>query len=499
MRRLLARLLGLPSPSGELARVRPNLLRSSRSQAYWPGVNAGYGGASPWAAGNDSRLNGPQWAYAHDSSINWDLENGGLETVRQRAALEAKRNPIVAGVIKTHVDDVVGPYGPKLRIRSSNRAYDRAAEGVWNAWWAMPDVNGVLSGVEILRLDVETLWPSGEFIHELLTVPEPDGPVSLGLSTIHPRRLMSPIAGPSDVRLGVRCSRLGRPLSYFIAEEGDYRYGYPSSSSPVDADSVIHGFHMSEPGQIRGVPYLASSLQAISDLREFGIQTLDAARNAADFGVMLHTDEPDEDPIEYTSSECYDIERGKIQIAPPGWKVTSMGSSHPGPQFVDFVRERLREIGRPVSMPLLMILLDASKHNYSGARFDSLVYRRSIRAEQAWLERVMLNRLLRLVELEAYLAGALPRRRPKAKRVEWIWPSPPEVDPDKHAKSEERFLANGTQTYADACGLHGSDADMQLEALAREVEDFRSLGLRHPYEREMASEVVESETEEIEA
>jgi hypothetical protein len=72
-------------------------------------------------------------------------------------------------------------------------------------------------------------------------------------------------------------------------------------------------------------------------------------------------------------------------MVPPGWKPWQYSASQPPVQYPDFRAERHRELGRPFGMPLLMVRLDSSKHNYSSARLDTQTYNRTVSGIQCWL------------------------------------------------------------------------------------------------------------------
>ena len=236
---------------------------------------------------------------------------------------------------------------------------------------ALPDLNAQYSGPEILRQWVRQLWDTGEFLGVKTDTgaggPDEDRSISLRLQTVHPARLDTPIGtGVTDhVMLGIEVSDTGRPLRYWIE---DYR---PTDTTYVtgmggrwyDANQVIHYFDVLEPGQLRGVPWLSTSLQAIEDLRSYDEQVLDAARAAADFSVLLTTDHPD--AKYFAVNEESNFKRRTIRTAPPGWKANQIQAEQPTTQYVQFRQERQRDLGRPAGMPLMMVRLDSSGHNYS--------------------------------------------------------------------------------------------------------------------------------------
>jgi lambda family phage portal protein len=445
-------------------------------------------GARGWPSAKTTRLNSQHWADQTGEPINTQI-NSDLTNLRERSALEAKRNSLVAGVIDTHVSSMVGEIGPTLVVQSDSEEYATSLESIWRDWFAFPDYARHLTGADALALQVRSLWLNGEFIEQLVYDDSWPGEIKLRTQQIHPDQLMSPTGRATDARMqmGVERNARGQVVAYHFTRPPDERYGNVFDLRRVRAQYVLHGFHVQEVGQARGVPYLASCLDDIADLREYGVVTLDAARAAADWSVYLHTDHdelvsPFADTVDETLNEEWQMRRRVARFLPPGYKASQVAAQHPTARYTEFVHDRLRAIGRPVSMPLMIILLDSNDHNYSSARFDGQHYVRGVRARQRWLERVKLNVLVRRIEREAQLVGLLPAVQPE-RRFEWIWPTSPHVDPNKEATAEDTELANGVTLMADSCARRARPHDMHLRHLAAEVRAYKAEGLVHPFVR----------------
>lgn len=430
-----------------------------------------------WDAAKTDRLNRAHWANAKGDHINADLDVD-LETLRTRSAFEASNNPLVEGVVNTHCNDVVGAEGPTLQVQSDSDGFNEAAESVWRDWWQNPDVNGQLSGPEMLKLWVRGLWVNGEYLAQIVTANRAGGPVAMRLLCLDPRRLVTPPGQDvqNGVTLGVRRTKTGRPLGYFISEPLDNLSALSliPDSEEIPAADIIHGFKVLEPGQARGVPWLAPVLQVVADLRDYDAQVLDAARQAADFAVLLYA--TSEDAGFVSLNESTEIERRTIRNMPPGWQPMQLKPEQPSTNYVDYRAERLRELGRPVGMPLMTVTLDSSGHNYSSARFDGQVYQRGNAGIQKWMEHHTLNRMADSVLREARLAGALPAG-PAQVRYQWVWPVPPHVDPTKEANAETIRLQNKTLTLSKALAAHGMDLESTIQQLQREKKLLAAAGL----------------------
>lgn len=447
----------------------------------WSAIRRVFGGTSDgaraWDAAKTSRLNESQWVKANGETINNKIGED-LVTLRNRAIDEAERNPFVEGMIETYVSSVVGVDGPALQVQSDDTAFNEWSEQTWWKWWESPDANAMLAGVDMLRQAVRSLWVCGEFVWSI-TGDESVSP-QMRILDIHPRRLKSPLAGALDgkMREGVERDDMGKAVRYYIESfMSSEQYGRTAGEiKPYEAENVIHGFKQREPGQVRGIPWLAPVLQTCADLRCYDEQVLDAARAAADMAVLLHTDHPDATYVAVNESTT--VERRTIRTLPPGWKASQMNAAQPAAQYGDYRAERLREIGRPVNMPLMMVRLDSSNHNYSSARFDGQLYSRGVAATQRWLVRICLDRLVNRLLREAALADGVTA--PDTYELRWTWEAMPHVDPSKEASAAEMALAINTTTLADVCATGGKDWEQVLKQRAREKAMEKQLGLEQP-------------------
>jgi len=448
---------------------QPRSLRDTRARAKTRTLEAG----------KTDRLNQLHWTDASDVGINTFLGEY-LPTVRARATYEALHNPNVEGVIATHIDDVIGPGGPILQVLSTNKKYNAALEQVWRDWWAMPDITGLQSGPELLGLCIRMLWLCGEYLVQEVTDGDGNGPVSLKLKALHPRRLETPTDKTQDnVTLGIKRTQLGRPTTYYIESTPDNESLTSMQMNFVgrSAKRIIHGFQLVEPDQARGVPWLTSCLPTVADLRDYDTQVLDAARAAADMGVYLSTKHPDAAYVDLAEDDNIEIERRMLTALPSGWEPNQITPQQPSTRYIEYRAERLRDLGRPHGMPLMMVQLDSGNHNYSSARFDAQIYQRGINRLRGWLVRHTLNRLVRDVIVEARLVPGVLPGRPARVDYQWTWTALPHVDPLKEENAVTERIANGTSTYRDECAKKNADWEEVFDQQKREMDKRVELGL----------------------
>jgi capsid protein len=285
--------------------------------------------------------------------------------------------------------------------------------------------------------------------------------------------------------MGIRFDSLSRPAAYYITDTPiNGSSGYALTANPYPPDLVIHEFLLDEEeDQARGIPLLNTGLGPAADLRDYDDAVQHASRRAAENNGMMYSDHTD--ATFWDAPEETSIEPGTIPMAPPGWKPFAFPATQPAAQYPDYRAERMRELGRPVGMPLLIIRLDASKHNYSSARLDTQCYRRATGGIQTWMsgsDRSVgtLNRLVDLVASEARFSDPALRKRPKDVSYGWTWAAMPHVDPQKEANAEEISLNNRTATLEDALAARGKTLDGHIASLVRTQKKFEAAELPMP-------------------
>ena len=415
--------------------------------------------ARNWEAASTTEENKHQWIDANGANIN-EVLILSYDDITKRATLEARRNSTIEGVIKSHATDVVGDEGPSLVMRTKDDAWNSEAEAIFNEVAGSVDGSGTLSLSEWLRQDIYQAWVSGDMICQIVEDPEAKTFVKTRVHPINPNRLRSPYPGGQTERmiLGIERNALNRPTKYWFTDEIQSEYGFASANyTGVTARDIMHWFESIEPGQVRGFPWMASSLQTIADLRDYDGYVLDAAKVQAMMHAVMFSTNDKEEP----EAAPADLKLKKMGInrAPVGWDLKFLQSQHPNSNNTDFRKERQRDLGRARGMPLMQVRLDSSGHNYSSARFDGQNYQKANRTIQGSLGRHRVYPLAKLILIEAMQKGILRPRVFTRNEVYFRWPQPPHVDPVKEAMAERIRLENKTMSPQQACATHNLDFD----------------------------------------
>ena len=208
-----------------------------------------------------------------------------------------------------------------------------------------------------------------------------------------------------------------------------------------------------------------------------------AAEVAAIPGGVLYTDAPANGEAESVEPmDLIELERGMLMTMPGGWKMSQIEASQPTTTYGEFKREILNEIARCLNMPFAISAGNSSGYNYASGRLDHQMYFKAIRVEQAHLEVVVLDRILKAWLQEAALIRGYLVGRSELEQVPhtWFFDGHEHVDPLKESSAQALRLANHTTTYADEYARRGLDWETQLRQRAKELELMNELGLTLP-------------------
>lgn len=423
-----------------------------------------------WKAtsGTDATLN--HWGRANGQSINTVLSLN-LTQIINRAVYESRANPIVDGTINSHANDVIGPNGPAIQFQTNDDRWNEKAESICNEVFHSVDGSGELSLSDFLKMGVRSLWTTGGMLAQYVNDPDATTIIKQRLHVIPIQQMYSGRKNTNDTMLGITRNTFGRPTEYHILKSGIEQTAYSVNLNPIKipARDIQHVYQKYESQQWRGYPFLSSALQALAELDEYDTAVLDAAKIGAMMAVLFYNTRDDVDSE--SDPKNFELLRQSGVKVPTGWQPYALNSNQPTATHGEFKADKIRDIGRPVGMPLMAIQRDASKHNYSSARFDGQGYARANESLQGFLAGKCIDPFVRLVLTESILRGILPYRDlqqtqsvKKAKKSEtvdwsWIWTEPPQVDPVKEAMSQRIQMENRTLSPQRACLANNVDFD----------------------------------------
>lgn len=296
------------------------------------------------------------------SSSDANVANGpALAALRELSRDLRRNNGWAKRGIQAIVNNTVG-WGilPKPDDRSRRRAEQAIA--LWNAWASSTscDYDGRLSFYGLQRLAMETIAESGEVLIVRQPAATRDGlAIPLRLQVLEPDYLdtsrdgmIGESGGP--VIQGVEFDKQGRRVAYWLfgAHPGGAglatTLGSSLTSTRWPAERVMHIYRVDRPGQIRGVPWLASAITRLKDFDDFEDAELMQQKVAACFGAFV-TDNGDptvsalgQPTTGLNGEQLEQIEPGHIAYLPPG--KTVQFSTPPSVQDSAFTARALRRI-----------------------------------------------------------------------------------------------------------------------------------------------------------
>lgn len=408
-----------------------------------------------------NRINAEQWLNAHNNSINNDIQQN-LATVQARCAYEYGTNPNYEGVCNTFKDDVVGRNGPMLQVMSDSEEFNNAVEAAFRTVFEDPDPSHRLSGVEDMKTWVHSLLNCGSYYTVQTRTERLGSRMTFGWRSVHARRFVTPadLSGDPNVAFGCRYDpNTGAPVEYYPQRPsriGGSQY-LTGEYDTVPASAVQHCFLPIEAEQLTGYPMMASTLETAADIRTLDKYVLESMKFAAANSPYLNPIHPElamgQDPLPVDS---IDFQPGQVPVAPPGYAFASPSATQPSAEYMPFKHEKAAELGRPIHMPLLVVLLTAAESNFSAAQYEGTVYADGIAGLQGTIERRSLNRMVRFGIIPEVLYRSRIRA-PKEYQLVWTWNVPAHANIEKYVKAIRMMIEDGLISQAQGSALLGYD------------------------------------------
>ena len=149
--------------------------------------------------------------------------------------------------------------------------------------------------------------------------------------------------------------------------------------------------------------------------------------------------------------------------------------TQPAAEYRSYRHERLRELGRPVCMPLMAVLLSSADSNFASAHYDGQVYMRALEWLQCLISRKSLDKYVKKIAMELELSRVV--RVPRQWNTSWTWTKPPYVNPKQMYDALRAQLEDGTASYSDVLAFYGRDEETTIAARARTQALLESAGL----------------------
>lgn len=429
-------------------------------------------GAAQVRANHDAAQTTPEnrrhWQNADALSADASASAVVRKTIRERARYEIANNPLLAGMVATKADLIIGS-GPRLRMLTDSPEINARVERLFAEWANETGLAATLSVMAKAKVG------DGEEFAVIRNDDSVRHPVKIRLREFECDRCVTPGFLPrlsSEVD-GIEFDAAGNPSVYSILRE------HPGSTSAfqltadkVPAEFVLHGFTQTRPEQSRGISELSPALGLVAILRRYITAMTLAAELGASMPVVIESELPaDADGATGLDDfDSFEFERNMMTTLPHGYKAKAFETGQPQTEADQFIRRIVSLIARCLKMPYNIAAADSSQHNFASGRLDNYGFYRDVAIERAARNR-NLDKLFRVWLTFARVADPSLDGLGLDARHEWLWDSvETSGDPVAEATAIEIKLRTKQTTlakvYADS-GQDWEDAQKQLAEEAR--------------------------------
>lgn len=466
-----------------LAVVAPGwALRRMRERMAWQNLRAMYDGAR-----NTRRTRG--WR-TDGTGPNAEVQ-ASLSVLRARSRDLVRNNAWAKSGLEKVVAYQVGT-GILPRADTGDRAVDKEVDALFTAWAKRCNRNGRADFFAVQAQLARSRAEAGEGLAIMLPLTMPEMrrrglPVPLALQVIEPDHLDETYDlddSARRIRQGIEVDAGGAPLAYWL------RPNHPGETDGVmarlamfdryDARDVLHVFEAERPGQLRGVPDLASVMTRMRALDELEDAALEREKVQACLAAFVTSQaSPGRGPLEgieaTTGDPLKSFSPGMIERLLPGEDVKFAMPSGVG-GFSETARHQLHAIAAGFGLTYDLLTGDLSQANYSSLRAGRLAFKR--RLEQAqWLMLVpAFERVWDRFIAAAIQVGALDPRA-GGYPAKWAPPRFEMVDPVKDTLALNTMVRSGFLTWGQAVAEFGYDPHAQAEEIRNWNAEMDEYGL----------------------
>lgn len=424
-------------------------------------------------------------------NLNSDILTAAT-TIQHRAAYFARNNAHITAAVNALVTNIVGT-GIKPSSQHPDPQTREFLHALWARWTDECDMDGFGDFYALQALMVRQMVEAGESFARFVTFGPSDGlELPFQLQVIHPAQVpLETLSALVDNRIrgGVEFDAAGRRIAYHVlpARPDDPLAPLAGLWNPVPiaARDMVHLFNPVEPGQLRGLSWLAPVLLAVHEVDQLQDAALVRAKLANLLCAALVDPEGNAGGLPGDrSGGVLDIglEPGTIIPLKPG---TSLEFFDPkeSEHYGAFIKSHLQAIAAGLGVPYELLTGDLSGVNYSSIRAGLVEFRKRL---EHWQHNVVVYRLCRPVWdrfiRTALLSGLIDFRAYEANpaafhRVEWLPPKPVWVDPKKDAEAEILMVNAGFKSRTQVVTGLGYDPEQVDAEIAADVARAKRLGL----------------------
>ncbi len=471
-------------------------------------INQAWGGHDSYKGASHTRREGALWTPG-STSADTALQ-GALQDLRDRSSDLVRNVPIAWGAIDTLENHVVGtglycqPTMDNEILKLSDdqlEALEDAFKREFELWGSTVecDVERTSSWDELQQIAFRSWHERGDVGVALPMFVRPGSVYETKVQLIEADRITNPMGRFNTDTLvdGVEKDRIGAPLAYHVlrSHPGDaFLTADLYQTDRIEAFGRTTGrrnfWLLSDKprvGQTRGVPYLASVMNAIKQSDRYTDAELAAAVVGGSFTVFIKSEEDgDFSPLasmpfgagtDGSGDTDYALDYGAIVPLRPGESIESANPARPNKVFGEFLQSIFRQVGMGTGIPV-EILIKMFQGSYSASRAALLEGNLFFSKKRGRFSKKFAQPVYEAVITEAILKGRLtapgflddPMKRIAYTRVNWIGPSYGQVNPTDEAEAAEKRIKMGVSSLAiETPSLTGQDWRAVHKQRAREM------------------------------
>jgi lambda family phage portal protein len=426
-----------------------------------------------WKGSTDNRRT-RGWG-ATGASVN-SLLATEVSQLRTRTRDLLRKNPWAANGMETFVSNIVGNgLVPRLQLKDAKRK--RAVMDLWEEFTENCDADGVQSFYGQQAQVAHAFKEGGDCFGRFrprraneLTIPVQ---IQILEAEFVDPSLNEILAYGGRVQAGIEFDVLGRRTAYHMFREhpGDMLAFRNSERVRVPSESVMHVFHATRPGQIRGVPVLAAVLAKLWELEKYDDAEVMRKQVSAMFAGFLRKPDLNSNPLGGGQQEGRDpdgtplasLEPGTIQMLGPGEEITFSEPADVGSSYAPFMTFQLRQVAAAIGVTYEQLTGDLSGVNYSSIRAGLVEMRRRFSQLQ---RNVLVFQFCRPVWKRFIETAVLANRIPvpadfrELLRVQWVMtPGWEYVDPEREINATIKKIRSGLSTRGREVTALGTDVE----------------------------------------
>lgn len=366
-----------------------------------------------------------------------------------------------------------------------------ALDKLWKRWVKMADADGRLDLYGLQASAVRAMDADGSVLIRLRSRRKEDGlpvPLQIQLLEVDWLDTMRQTGERGNIVIGGKeYDSLGRCIAYWLWDQHPGDVGLLRArglqSHRVLAETIIHLYAPTRPGQGNGFPRLSTVIPRTRDLQlledaELARKNLEGRLSvlaSGDVASMANPSQGSEATDPNATGNLGQLAGGGITRLPSGLNVTVV-EPKVAPGFVDYCKYNIHLICAGGGFTYEQATGDMREVNYSSARVRLLDFRREIEQLQWHVVIPMLcdricNEFAQAAVLSGLISGELDYT------VEHSTPKWDHVNPEQDVKADLAEIAGGLASYSEKLRRRGYDPEVVFTELDQDIKRLKTLGI----------------------